>query len=75
MLNLGARYTVKVRDFPLTVRFNVLNATNANYYQSSGGSTLSLAAPRTFLASMALRFENEVAGSFSGSNSPGLASG
>jgi iron complex outermembrane receptor protein len=56
LLNLGARYTVTMRDTPVTLRFNVLNVTGEDYYASAGFGTLLVGAPRTFLLSSAFRF-------------------
>lgn len=56
LLNLGARYTVNVRETPVTLRFNVLNVTGEDYYASAGFGTLLVGAPRTFLLSSAFQF-------------------
>lgn len=56
LLNLGARYTVTVRETPVTLRLNVLNVTGEDYYASAGFGTLLVGAPRTFLLSSAFRF-------------------
>jgi iron complex outermembrane receptor protein len=57
-LDLGGRYSFAVGDKLLTVRANVENATNKDYWSSVGGEPgadyLVLAAPRTFLLSMSV---------------------
>ena len=57
-LDLGARYAFAVADKLLTVRANVENVTNKDYWSSVGGEPgadyLVLAAPRTFLLSMSV---------------------
>ena len=57
-LDLGGRYSCAVGDKLLTVRANVENVTNKDYWSSVGGEPgadyLVLAAPRTFLLSMSV---------------------
>jgi iron complex outermembrane recepter protein len=57
-LDLGGRYSFAVGDTLLTVRANVENVTNKDYWSSVGGEPgadyLVLAAPRTFLLSMSV---------------------
>ncbi len=50
--DLGFRYTTKVADKDLIIRFNVNNFTNTAYWQSYAEEGL----PRTFLASAEMRF-------------------
>lgn len=50
--DLGLRYTTKVVDRPLILRFNVNNFTNAAYWQSAGYEGV----PRTFLATAEMKF-------------------
>ncbi len=50
--SLGLRYTTKVYDRDVTFRFNVNNLTNTAYWANSGYE----GQPRTFLASMQVRF-------------------
>jgi len=57
-LDLGGRYSFGVGDRLLTVRANVENVTNKNYWSSVGGepgpTIFVLATPRTFLLSMSV---------------------
>jgi iron complex outermembrane receptor protein len=57
-VDLGARYSLPVADKLLTVRANVENVANKDYWSSVGGAPgdnyLVLAAPRTFLLSLSV---------------------
>ncbi len=64
-LDVGARYSTKVMQHPVTARFQVLNVTNTNYYVSvadgnivgaAGANTAYLGTPRTFMASLEMGF-------------------
>lgn len=52
-LDIGARYRFDWDRKPVTARFNVLNVTGNNYWQSAGQG-LNLGTPRTFLFSLSL---------------------
>lgn len=55
--DVGARYVVNPYDaYPVTMRFNVENVTDNDYWQSSGRGFLSLGAPRTFRLSVGTEF-------------------
>jgi iron complex outermembrane receptor protein len=55
-VDLGARYALPISDKLLTIRANVENVANKNYWASAGGAPgfdyLVLGAPRTFLLSL-----------------------
>jgi iron complex outermembrane receptor protein len=53
--DLGARFQTTLYNHDLTVRFNVTNVTNENYWATSAGS-LALGEPRTFTLSTELSF-------------------
>jgi len=58
--DLGARYLTELDGHMLTLRANVLNVANKNYWASAGGypgsSYLVLGAPRTFMLSASLEY-------------------
>lgn len=54
--DLGARYSTKVADKPVTLRASVLNATNKSYWGMPQLSSLALGAPRTFALSASVDF-------------------
>jgi len=55
-LDLGARYTIDVRETPVTVRFNVENVLDTDYWSSVDRGFLYVGAPRTFFLSTTLTF-------------------
>ncbi|TXH37005.1 MAG: TonB-dependent receptor [Rhodospirillaceae bacterium] len=55
-LDLGARYSVDVRETVVTIRANVENVLDNDYWSSTGGGYLALGAPRTFLVSTSVNF-------------------
>ena len=57
-LDLGARYTIKSSSTPTTLRANVENLLDEDYWATAGGrlERLSLARPRTFLLSATFDF-------------------
>ena len=58
--DLGARYLTELDGHMLTLRANVLNVANKNYWASAGGypgsNYLVLGAPRTFMLSASLEY-------------------
>ncbi|OSQ36655.1 hypothetical protein TMES_17465 [Thalassospira mesophila] len=46
-LDVGARYTTKMYDYPVTLRANIENLTNNNYWSSANGGYLTMGAPLT----------------------------
>lgn len=55
--DLGAKYTFDVDNRPISLRANVLNVANANYWESASSVFgLSVGAPRTFLVSASVDF-------------------
>ncbi|RII84618.1 TonB-dependent siderophore receptor [Neopusillimonas maritima] len=59
-VDLGARYLTEVQGHLLTLRADVLNVANKNYWASAGGypgsSYLTVGAPRTFMLSASLEY-------------------
>jgi len=55
-LDLGARYTVDIRNTAVTIRGDVENVLGSDYWSSTGGGYLALGAPRTFLLSTSVNF-------------------
>jgi len=59
-LDIGARYALPIADKLVTVRANVDNVTDKDYWASAGGAPganyLVLAAPRTFVLSLSVDF-------------------
>lgn len=55
-LDLGARYTFEVHNRPVTIRANVENALDKDYWAHTTFGVLSLGAPRTFLISTSVDF-------------------
>ncbi|MGO1328761.1 MAG: TonB-dependent receptor [Idiomarina loihiensis] len=56
VFDLGARYTTKAANYPLTVRAAVNNVTNKAYWAKPHFTSLALGAPRTFQVSVSLNF-------------------
>ena len=54
--DLGARYELETQGVPITIRGNVENVMDTNYWSSAGGGYLSTGAPRTFLVSTSFNF-------------------
>lgn len=54
--DLGARYTLDARGTPITVRADIENVLDSDYWTSAGGGYLSTSSPRTFLVSTAFSF-------------------
>jgi iron complex outermembrane receptor protein len=55
--DVGARYAFDVRNKPISIRANVLNVANLNYWESANSIYgLALGAPRTFLLSASVDF-------------------
>ncbi|MCW0233545.1 MAG: TonB-dependent receptor [Ferrovibrio sp.] len=56
--DIGARYRLETRGTPVTIRANIENLFDANYWTSTnrGFESLSLGAPRTFLLSASVDF-------------------
>jgi iron complex outermembrane receptor protein len=55
--DLGAKYTFDVQGKPVSLRANVLNVANANYWESANSVFgIAMGAPRTFLLSASVDF-------------------
>ncbi len=56
-LDLGARYATRAFDVPITIRANVENVADADYWSAvQGDRRIGLSAPRTFLLSSSFNF-------------------
>lgn len=57
-VDIGARYRLETRGVPVTLRANIENLLDEDYWAAAGGSfaTLGLGAPRTFLLSASFDF-------------------
>lgn len=54
--DLGARYTLDARGTPITIRADVRNVLDTDYWSSAGGGYLSVGSPRSFLVSTSFNF-------------------
>jgi iron complex outermembrane receptor protein len=54
-VDLGTRYETTIQDTPVTARFNVENVFDENYWLTQG-NFVTVASPRTFIASVAMKF-------------------
>ncbi|OKH89411.1 TonB-dependent siderophore receptor [Thalassospira sp. TSL5-1] len=55
-LDLGARYETDIRTYPVTLRANVENVTNNDYWASANGGYLTMGAPLTAKLSLTVDF-------------------
>ncbi|NYZ17243.1 TonB-dependent siderophore receptor [Azospirillum sp. RWY-5-1] len=55
-LDLGARYVLDIRETPVTVRFNVENVLDTDYWSSVDRGSLYVGSPRTFLLTTTVNF-------------------
>ncbi|WP_417844053.1 TonB-dependent receptor [Thalassospira sp.] len=55
-LDLGARYETEVGNYPVTMRANVENVTNNDYWASANGGYLTMGAPLTAKVSLTVDF-------------------
>lgn len=56
LYDVGARYSTKIADRPVTIRGNIYNLTNKAYWGMPQLSNLALGAPRTFMLSASYDF-------------------
>ncbi len=56
LYDVGARYSTKVAEHPVTIRGNIYNLTNKAYWGMPQLSNLALGAPRTFMLSASYDF-------------------
>ncbi|MFX5295611.1 TonB-dependent ferric acinetobactin receptor BauA [Acinetobacter baumannii] len=56
LLDVGARYSTKVEDHPVTFRANIYNLTNKAYWAQPQLTNLALGAPRTYMLSVSYDF-------------------
>jgi iron complex outermembrane receptor protein len=54
-VDIGARYETKIRDHDVTVRLNVENLFDKNYWLTTG-NFVTVASPRTYLGSVSVKF-------------------
>lgn len=54
--DIGARYATRLGRHPFTLRANIENVFDNDYWASTGGGYLSIGAPRTFLVSATIDF-------------------
>lgn len=54
--DLGARYTVDIRDVATTFKFNIENVTDKRYWASTGGALLNVNVPLTAKFSVSTKF-------------------
>lgn len=55
-LDLGARYRTEVQEYPVTIRANIENVTNSDYWASANGGYLTMGAPLTAKISLTADF-------------------
>ncbi|WP_278389374.1 TonB-dependent receptor domain-containing protein, partial [Thalassospira xiamenensis] len=55
-LDLGARYTTEVHEYPVTIRANIENVTDSDYWASANGGYLTMGAPLTAKLSLTADF-------------------
>ena len=55
-VDVGARYRFKAGDTPVTIRADVYNVFNRNYWHALDRGAVYLGAPRTFMLSMTADF-------------------
>jgi len=55
-LDLGARYTTEVHEYPVTIRANIENVTDSDYWASANGGYLTMGAPLTAKISLTADF-------------------
>lgn len=56
LLDVGARYSTKVENHPVTFRANIYNLTNKAYWAQPQLTNLALGAPRTYMLSVSYDF-------------------